>query len=110
MRFAWRVTPRNSLLFACHFTNEVAQLTQGYRFLYFRLAWIDHILWLLFLTSECFFSFFSFFLFPCCRQIHREGRNGEMDGASGDGSVRRGEGEFGRPHVFLSYKSRMNNK
>lgn len=33
MRFAWRVQPRNLLLFACHVTNEGAQLTQGYRFL-----------------------------------------------------------------------------
>ncbi|XP_062510672.1 uncharacterized protein LOC134186675 [Corticium candelabrum] len=28
MRFAWKVIPRNYLLFACHFTNEGAQLTQ----------------------------------------------------------------------------------
>ncbi|OZJ03684.1 hypothetical protein BZG36_03502 [Bifiguratus adelaidae] len=33
MRFALAVTPKNPLLFACHATNEVAQLTQGYRFL-----------------------------------------------------------------------------
>ncbi|GBP14575.1 Mitochondrial pyruvate carrier 1 [Eumeta japonica] len=33
MRFAWRVQPRNLLLFACHFTNECAQLTQGARFI-----------------------------------------------------------------------------
>ncbi|KPJ04364.1 PREDICTED: mitochondrial pyruvate carrier 1 [Papilio xuthus] len=32
MRFAWRVKPRNMLLFACHFTNECAQITQGVRF------------------------------------------------------------------------------
>ncbi|KAI9295318.1 UPF0041-domain-containing protein [Neoconidiobolus thromboides FSU 785] len=32
MRFAWMVEPRNMLLFACHATNEVAQLTQAYRF------------------------------------------------------------------------------
>ncbi|CAL1285202.1 unnamed protein product [Larinioides sclopetarius] len=31
MRFAWRVQPRNLLLFACHFTNECAQITQGCR-------------------------------------------------------------------------------
>ncbi|GBM71549.1 Mitochondrial pyruvate carrier 1 [Araneus ventricosus] len=31
MRFAWRVQPRNLLLFACHFTNECAQVTQGCR-------------------------------------------------------------------------------
>jgi hypothetical protein len=29
---AWRVEPRNYLLFACHATNTTAQLTQGYRF------------------------------------------------------------------------------
>ncbi|KAF9922469.1 pyruvate transporter mpc1 [Linnemannia zychae] len=33
MRFAWMVQPRNYLLFACHFTNESAQLVQGYRFI-----------------------------------------------------------------------------
>jgi hypothetical protein len=33
MRFAWKVQPRNLLLFACHFTNECAQLTQGVRFI-----------------------------------------------------------------------------
>ncbi|KAL4207723.1 hypothetical protein CU097_008584 [Rhizopus azygosporus] len=33
MRFALAVQPRNYLLFACHATNEVAQLTQGYRYL-----------------------------------------------------------------------------
>ncbi|KAI0001597.1 hypothetical protein BJV77DRAFT_1057476 [Russula vinacea] len=32
MRFAWKVDPRNYLLFACHITNATAQLTQGYRF------------------------------------------------------------------------------
>ncbi|NWY02365.1 MPC1 protein, partial [Nothoprocta ornata] len=31
MRFAYKVQPRNWLLFACHFTNEVAQLIQGGR-------------------------------------------------------------------------------
>jgi len=33
MRFAWMVQPRNLLLFACHFTNECAQLTQLGRFI-----------------------------------------------------------------------------
>lgn len=33
MRFAWRVQPRNYLLFACHATNAAAQLTQEARFL-----------------------------------------------------------------------------
>ncbi|XP_055926439.1 mitochondrial pyruvate carrier 1-like isoform X2 [Argiope bruennichi] len=33
MRFAWKVQPRNLLLFACHFTNECAQITQGCRLL-----------------------------------------------------------------------------
>ncbi|PAA66590.1 hypothetical protein BOX15_Mlig001206g2, partial [Macrostomum lignano] len=32
MRFAWRVQPRNMLLFACHFTNDTAQLVQLCRF------------------------------------------------------------------------------
>ncbi|KAB0364567.1 hypothetical protein FD754_008723 [Muntiacus muntjak] len=31
MRFAYKVQPRNWLLFACHATNEVAQLIQGGR-------------------------------------------------------------------------------
>ncbi|KAG0268034.1 hypothetical protein DFQ27_007663 [Actinomortierella ambigua] len=35
MRFAWMVQPRNYLLFACHATNETAQLVQGYRYLTF---------------------------------------------------------------------------
>ncbi|KAJ8027255.1 putative mitochondrial pyruvate carrier 1 [Holothuria leucospilota] len=35
MRFAIKVQPRNMLLFACHFTNEGAQLTQLGR-------WINH--------------------------------------------------------------------
>ncbi|KZT40075.1 UPF0041-domain-containing protein [Sistotremastrum suecicum HHB10207 ss-3] len=33
MRFAWRVQPRNYLLFACHTTNATAQLVQDGRFL-----------------------------------------------------------------------------
>lgn len=33
MRYALAVTPWNPLLFACHFVNEGAQLTQGYRYL-----------------------------------------------------------------------------
>ncbi|KAI8099231.1 mitochondrial pyruvate carrier [Halteromyces radiatus] len=33
MRFALAVQPKNYLLFACHFVNEGAQLTQGYRYL-----------------------------------------------------------------------------
>ncbi|CAH0553979.1 unnamed protein product [Brassicogethes aeneus] len=33
MRFALKVQPRNMLLFACHFTNEGAQLIQLSRFL-----------------------------------------------------------------------------
>ncbi|KAG9101887.1 pyruvate transporter mpc1 [Ceratobasidium sp. 370] len=32
MRFAWRVQPRNYLLFACHATNATAQLVQDARF------------------------------------------------------------------------------
>lgn len=33
MRYSLAVTPVNYLLFACHFVNEGAQLTQGYRYL-----------------------------------------------------------------------------
>jgi len=33
MRFAWKVQPRNMLLFACHATNEVAQVIQFSRFI-----------------------------------------------------------------------------
>lgn len=35
MRFAWKVQPRNMLLFACHFTNESTQLFQFSRFFNF---------------------------------------------------------------------------
>ncbi|RBA10958.1 small nuclear ribonucleoprotein B and B' [Fusarium proliferatum] len=33
MRYSLAVTPKNYLLFACHFVNAGAQLTQGYRYL-----------------------------------------------------------------------------
>lgn len=33
LSLAWRVQPRNYLLFACHFTNATAQSVQGARFL-----------------------------------------------------------------------------
>uniref|UniRef100_A0A914EE66 Mitochondrial pyruvate carrier n=1 Tax=Acrobeloides nanus TaxID=290746 RepID=A0A914EE66_9BILA len=33
MRFAWKVQPRNLLLFACHFTNVNAQSGQLVRYL-----------------------------------------------------------------------------
>lgn len=33
MRFAWRVQPRNMLLFGCHITNFAAQSVQGVRFI-----------------------------------------------------------------------------
>ncbi|CAG8525425.1 3952_t:CDS:2 [Paraglomus occultum] len=33
MRFAWVVQPRNLLLFACHMTNETAQLIQMGRYI-----------------------------------------------------------------------------
>lgn len=32
MRYSLAISPRNYLLFACHFTNAGAQLTQGYRY------------------------------------------------------------------------------
>ena len=32
MRYAMAVTPKNYLLFACHFVNAGAQLTQGWRY------------------------------------------------------------------------------
>lgn len=31
MRYSLAVSPQNYLLFGCHFVNEVAQLTQGFR-------------------------------------------------------------------------------
>ncbi|XP_005508660.1 mitochondrial pyruvate carrier 1 isoform X2 [Patagioenas fasciata] len=37
MRFAYKVQPRNWLLFACHFTNEIAQLGQGARLIKHRM-------------------------------------------------------------------------
>ncbi|KAI9865983.1 MAG: pyruvate transporter mpc1 [Trichoglossum hirsutum] len=33
MRYALAVQPKNYLLFGCHFLNEGAQITQGYRYL-----------------------------------------------------------------------------
>lgn len=33
MRYSLAVTPLNPLLFLCHFVNEGAQLTQGYRWM-----------------------------------------------------------------------------
>ncbi len=33
MRYALAVSPKNYLLFTCHFVNEGAQLTQGYRWM-----------------------------------------------------------------------------
>lgn len=33
MRYSMAVQPKNYLLFLCHFVNEGAQLTQGYRWL-----------------------------------------------------------------------------
>ncbi|KAE8601922.1 hypothetical protein XENTR_v10013833 [Xenopus tropicalis] len=38
MRFAYKVQPRNWLLFACHFTNECAQLIQGGRLIKHKLS------------------------------------------------------------------------
>jgi len=35
MRFAYKVQPRNWLLFACHATNATAQTIQGLRFLHY---------------------------------------------------------------------------
>uniref|UniRef100_A0A8C6V304 Mitochondrial pyruvate carrier n=1 Tax=Neogobius melanostomus TaxID=47308 RepID=A0A8C6V304_9GOBI len=37
MRFAYKVQPRNWLLFACHVTNEAAQLIQGTRLIKYKL-------------------------------------------------------------------------
>jgi len=33
MRYAFAVTPKNYLLFGCHFINFGSQMTQGYRYL-----------------------------------------------------------------------------
>ncbi|NP_001088849.1 mitochondrial pyruvate carrier 1 S homeolog [Xenopus laevis] len=38
MRFAYKVQPRNWLLFACHLTNECAQLIQGGRLIKHKLS------------------------------------------------------------------------
>ncbi|XP_057672812.1 mitochondrial pyruvate carrier 1 [Diorhabda carinulata] len=38
MRFAWKVKPQNMLLFACHFTNEGAQLVQLTRCINYKLS------------------------------------------------------------------------
>nr|KAF6341691.1 mitochondrial pyruvate carrier 1 [Myotis myotis] len=37
MRFAYKVQPRNWLLFVCHATNEVAQLIQGGRLIKYNM-------------------------------------------------------------------------
>jgi mitochondrial pyruvate carrier 1 len=37
MRFSIKVSPMNPLLFSCHFTNEFAQLTQGFRYVKWRM-------------------------------------------------------------------------
>nr|ACQ58862.1 Brain protein 44-like protein [Anoplopoma fimbria] len=37
MRFAYKVQPRNWLLFACHLTNETAQLIQGSRLMKYNM-------------------------------------------------------------------------
>ncbi|XP_032882154.1 mitochondrial pyruvate carrier 1 [Amblyraja radiata] len=37
MRFAYKVQPRNWLLFACHFTNESTQIAQGCRLIHYNL-------------------------------------------------------------------------
>ncbi|XP_048864476.1 mitochondrial pyruvate carrier 1 [Brienomyrus brachyistius] len=37
MRFAYKVQPRNWLLFACHLTNETAQLIQGSRLIKYKM-------------------------------------------------------------------------
>lgn len=37
MRFAYKVQPRNWLLFACHVTNETAQLIQGSRLIKYNM-------------------------------------------------------------------------
>uniref|UniRef100_A0A3B3SZL4 Mitochondrial pyruvate carrier n=1 Tax=Paramormyrops kingsleyae TaxID=1676925 RepID=A0A3B3SZL4_9TELE len=37
MRFAYKVQPRNWLLFACHLTNEAAQLIQGSRLIKYKM-------------------------------------------------------------------------
>ncbi|MBN3324831.1 MPC1 protein, partial [Atractosteus spatula] len=36
MRFAYKVQPRNWLLFACHITNETAQLIQAGRLIKYK--------------------------------------------------------------------------
>lgn len=41
MKYALAVTPKNYLLFGCHFINEFAQLGQGYRFLNFNYMLTD---------------------------------------------------------------------
>lgn len=36
MRFAYMVRPMNPLLLSCHFANEVAQITQGCRYIKYK--------------------------------------------------------------------------
>ncbi|KAI3383913.1 hypothetical protein SNEBB_000831 [Seison nebaliae] len=37
-RFAVKVQPRNNLLLACHIANEIAQCTQGTRYIHWRMT------------------------------------------------------------------------
>lgn len=56
MRYALAVTPKNYLLFACHFVNFGAQLTQGYRY----LNWWKYVITLSPLSTTCIPSYASF--------------------------------------------------
>ena len=55
MRYALAVSPKNYLLFGCHFVNFGAQLTQGYRYM-------QYWKWVAFLFSPPF----GLFLFAFC--------------------------------------------
>ncbi|XP_066171933.1 mitochondrial pyruvate carrier 1 [Sylvia atricapilla] len=80
MRFAYKVQPRNWLLFACHFTNEIAQLIQGGRLIKYRqvFKWGSHELMapgilLVILTvmqsSAWFLNLFTFLTF--CKPVNK---------------------------------------
>jgi len=60
MRFAIKVEPRNMLLFACHFSNETAQLIQLGR-------WAKHECVRLVTRSFCISSLLSVLLHWFCR-------------------------------------------
>lgn len=62
MRFAYKVQPRNWLLFACHFTNEIAQLIQGGRLIKHKWVYCDYFFYFKGITKTFKFFYISYML------------------------------------------------